>query len=154
MAVIDRLLGEDFHYWDTLTQNYEDESKNLRVPSENSIDTLHDFNIRLNDLHTRAVYDYSRARRNKEAMERLMESVLKDYYQGSNEIARKAGGIQYARAFPAPDFWHEETVNLFDIQDKFSGYFYSMESTVKACLEKTNSKITNNALLNLESKLV
>jgi hypothetical protein len=154
MSVLDRLLNEDFSYWDQLVDRYEMENKNLPVPYENSTETLHQFNIQLNDLYTRAYYDFARARRNKDAIERFIENVLKDYYAGPNEIARKAGGIQYAKKYPAPDFWHEETVNLFDIEDRFREYYYSMEATIKTLEAKADSKITGNALLKIERSLM
>jgi hypothetical protein len=154
MSVLERLLNEDFQNWDKLMLYYEDKNKKLRVPSENTSETLHTFNINLNELFTEASYDFARARRNKEAIERLLESTLKDYYKGSNELARKAGGIQYARVYPAPDFWPQETINLFDLEDQFRHYFYTMDSTMKTLEQKAGGKITNNSLLRLEQKIL
>src|SRR5579875_2129938 len=154
MSVLERLLSEDFQAWDKLMIYYEEKNKNLRIPSENTLETLHYFNIALNELYTEASYDFARARRNKDAIERLLESTLKDYYKGSNDLARKAGGIQYARSYPAPDFWPHETVNLFDLEDLFRHYYYTMESTIKTLEQKASGKITNYSLLRIEQKIM
>jgi hypothetical protein len=151
--VLERLLHEDLGYWENLVMDYENQTKALKVPHENSIESLHDFNIRVNDLYTRAAFDFARARRNKDAIERFVENVLKDYYNGPNELARRAGGIQYARAYPAPDNWREPTVNLFDLEDRFRYFYYMMDSVIKSLEAKAESRITNNSLLKLESAL-
>jgi hypothetical protein len=154
MRVLERLLSEDFEEWDRLVFQYESMNRALPVPMENTKETLHIFNVRLNDLYTQAYYDFARARRNKDAIERFIENVLKDYYAGPNEVARRAGGIQLARNYPAPDFWPEETVDLFEIEDRFKHYFYSLEATIKTLEAKAESRITNNSLLKLEQQLV
>ncbi|QHW35750.1 hypothetical protein GZH47_33190 (plasmid) [Paenibacillus rhizovicinus] len=151
--VLTRLVRETSTDWESLVHNYEQENRALLVPSENSAATLHRFNVRLSELFTRAHYDFARARRNKDAVERLVENVIKDYYNGPNELARKAAGIQYARCYPAPEEWHADTVDLFDLEDRFRYYFYSLESTIKTLAMKSEAKITNNSLLKLEKDL-
>jgi hypothetical protein len=151
--VLERLLSEDLAHWEALVSEYEARTNALKVPKENSIDTLHDFNVQANELYTRASFDFARARRNKDAIERFVENVLKDYYNGPNELARKAGGIQYARAYPAPDTCRESQVNLFDLEDRFRHYYYMMDSVISSLEAKAESKITNNSLLKLEQSL-
>lgn len=110
----------------------------------------------MNDLFTRAYYDFAKARRNKDAITRFIEAVLDDYYSGPNPQARKAGGIQYARAFPVPSGvqWNEPTVNLFDVEDRFKDYFYRMEATIKILEAKAGAKITNNSMLKIDRSVV
>jgi uncharacterized protein YpuA (DUF1002 family) len=115
---------------------------------------LHNFNVRVNELFNRVIYDFARARRNKDAIERLVDNVLKDYYSGPNELARKAAGIQLAKSYPAPVEWGQETIDLFDLEDRFRFYFYSLDATVKSLAMKGEAKITNNSLLKLEKDLV
>jgi hypothetical protein len=152
--VLERLLSEDFTMWDQLVFSYEQRNKQLRVPMENTTETLHDFNVRINELYTEAHYDFTRARHNRDAIQRFIENVLKDYYTGPNELARKAGGIQFARNYPAPDFWPEDTVDLFEVEDRLLHYYNQMDSTIKTLEAKADSKITNNSLLRIESKIV
>ncbi|GAK41951.1 hypothetical protein TCA2_4443 [Paenibacillus sp. TCA20] len=149
MAIIDIILRENFMAWNRLTFEYEQETKNLRVPSENTAETLLDFNVRLDELNTRAVYDFGRIRKLKDIMDSLLESVLKDLYAGPNDAARKAGGIQHARAFPVTGYPFE-AVNLYELQDNILSNYYSMQSTVRALEGKMGAKITNNALLKNE----
>ncbi|ARC67288.1 MULTISPECIES: hypothetical protein [Bacillus subtilis group] len=150
--VLDRLLSEDFKMWDNLIDEYERTNRSLKVPEINET-AIHFFNVRVEEEYTKALYDFGRARRNKDAIQRLLKSVLEDLYEGKNEQARKAGGIQYAREFPAPEFWHEETVNLFDLEDLFVGYYYSLEATVKSLQAKADAKVTNNSLLKIENTI-
>lgn len=152
MNVLGRLLSEDFIEWDRLTTEYEQTNRSLKVPAVDR-GALHKFNQDVEEQYSKAVYDYGRARRNKDAIDRLIEMTLKDYYAGNNEIARKAGGIQFARAFPTPENYPTETVNLFDLQDRFVGYYYSMQATVKSLEAKAGAKITNNSLLNIDEKI-
>lgn len=149
MAVIDILLMEDLRLWNQLTLEYENETKNLKVPKENSTVTLLDFNMRLDDLYTRAAYDYGRIRRMKDIMDGLLESVLKDLYAGANDAARRAGGIQHARRFPVEGYPFE-AVNLYELQANILNLYYSMQATIKAIEGKLGAKITSNALLKIE----
>lgn len=152
--VLARLLQEDLDQWSKLLQYYEEKNGQLVVPFENNTTTLHHFNVELNNLYNQAYYDYARARRNKEAIERLLESVLKDYYKGPNPDARRAGGIQYARNYPAPDFYPTETVDLFWLEDQFRYIYYHMEATIKILQMKAEGKITNNSLLRIEQSIL
>lgn len=154
MSVLDRLLQVDLVYWDNMIYDYEQRNRNLKVPNENTTSTLHDFNIRVNDFLTEALYEFGRARRNKDAIQRLIENITKDYYQGPNEHARKAAGIQFARQFPTPDNYPYPNVNLFDLEDKFVGYYYSLEATVKSLQAKGDAKVTNNSLLKIEQSII
>lgn len=151
--VLERLLQEDFMQWDSLIAEYERINRSLKVPSVDKT-ALHHFNVRVEEEYTKALYDFGRARRNKDAITRLIENTMKDYYKGQNEIARKAAGIQFARSFPAPDNYPTETVNLFDLEDRFIGYYYSLEATVKSLQAKADAKITNNSLLNIEKDII
>lgn len=150
--VLERLLQEDFHEWENLLRTYEETNRSLKVPTVERT-ALHHFNQQVEEWYTRALYDYSRARRNKDAITRLIEMTLKDFYQGTNEAARKAAGIQYARSYPAPSFYPRETVNLFDLEDQFLFYYYGLEATVKSLQAKADAKITTNSLLNLEQAI-
>lgn len=153
MAVIDILLRENMFHWNDLTLNYEIETKNLKVPKENSTVTLLDFNMKLDDLYTRAAYDYGRIRRLKDIMDGLLESILKDLYGGANDAARRAGGIQRARNFPV-DGYEFQTVNLYDLQANILNLYYSMQATIKAIEGKLGAKITSNFLLKIENELI
>jgi len=153
MNVLERLLQEDFTRWDILIDEYEQMNRSLKVPSVDKT-ALHHFNVRVEEEYTKALYDFGRARRNKDAIQRLIKNVLEDYYKGPNEQARRAAGIQYARNYPAPDFYHSPTVNLFDLEDRFLGYYYALEATVKSLEAKASAKITSNSLLNIEKSIV
>lgn len=153
MNVLERLLQEDFNLWDHIVVEYEMINRSLKVPEVDKT-ALHHFNIRVEEEYTRALYDFGRARRNKDAIQRLLKNVLENYYKGSNGEARKAAGIQYAQQFPAPDFYPKPTINLFDLEDKFLGYYYALDATVKSLQAKAEAKITNNSLLNIEKNVV
>lgn len=153
MNVLERLLHEDFEEWDQLIEYYQRENKKLLVPAENTPETLHEFNRNIDKLFTEAYYDFARARRNKDAIDRFIEMVLKDYYKGPNPDARRAAGIQLAQNYPVDGF-EEDRVNLFELQDRFSYYYYQLESTVKILDRKAQSKITSNSILNIERTLV
>jgi hypothetical protein len=153
MNVLERLLSENTMEWEELVNQYENDNKILKVPSVDKT-ALHTFNVRVEELYTRALYDFGRARRNKDAIDRLLKNVLEDYYKGPNEQARKAAGIQFARKFPAPDLYHADTINLFDLEDQFNGYYYSLQSTIKSLQAKADAKITNNSLLNIERDII
>lgn len=153
MNVLDRLLSEDFYHWDTLVMKYENTNKTLKVPGIDRTE-LHHFNVAVEKQYTEALYDFGRARRNKDAIQRLIKNVLEDYYKGPNEQARKAAGIQFAKRFPAPENHHESTVNLYDLEDRFIGYYNSLEATIKSLEAKASAKITNNSLLNIEKDLI
>lgn len=153
MNVLERLLQEDFTHWEELVKEYERVNRTLKVPSVEKI-ALHQFNVRVEEEYTKALYDFGRARRNKDAIQRLLKNVLEDYYKGQNEQARKAAGIQYARQIPTPDYYPLPTVNLFDLEDLFVGYYYSLEATIKSLQAKADAKITNNSLLNIERDII
>ncbi|MCD7911039.1 hypothetical protein KC480_05805 [Bacillus velezensis] len=152
MNVLDRLLSEDFNNWEGLIREYERTNRSLKVPEINEA-AIHEFNVRVEEEYTKALYDFGRARRNKDAIQRLLKTVLEDCYEGRNEQARKAAGIQYARQFPAPDFWYEGSINLFELEDLFVGYYYSLEATVKSLQAKADAKVTNNSLLKIENTI-
>jgi hypothetical protein len=153
MSVLERLLAEDPLHWYNIISNHENNNKSLKVPAVEKL-ALHTFNVRVEESYTQALYDFGRARRNKDAIQRLLKNVLEDYYKGANEQARRAAGIQFAKAFPAPESYHSPTVNLFDLEDMFVGHFYSLEATVKSLQAKADAKITNNSLLNIERDTV
>lgn len=152
MNVLDRLLSEDFKKWEDLIDEYERTNRSLKVPDINEA-AIHVFNVRIEEEYTKALYDFGRARRNKDAIQRYLKTVLEDFYKGPNEQARKAAGIQFAREFPAPSFWYEDTVNLFELEDLFVGYYYSLEATVKSLQAKADAKVTNNSLLKIENTI-
>ncbi len=152
MNVLSRLLNESFEEWDRLVSEYEQTNRALKVPAVDKTQ-LHNFNCQVEEEYTKAVYDFGRARRNKDAIQRLLKNVLEDYYKGSNEQARKAAGIQFAQNYPTPAEFPFPTVNLFDMEDKFNGYYYDMEATVKSLHAKSEAKITNNSLLNIENDI-
>lgn len=152
MSVLERLLQENFSEWDHLVFQYEQTNRSLKVPAVEKT-ALHHFNVRVEEEYTKALYDFGRARRNKDAIQRLIKNVLEDFYRGQNEQARRAAGIQLARQFPAPDNYPVSTINLFDLEDRFVGYYYSLEATVKSLQAKSDAKITNNSLLNIENSI-
>lgn len=149
MNVLERLVQEDVADWEQRIYNFEAKNRALKVPTVEKV-ALHHFNVAVEETYTQALYDFSRARRNKDAIQRLLKNVLEDYYKGVNEQARKAAGIQYAKSYPAPDSYPHETINLFDLEDMFVGFFYSLEATIKSLQAKADAKITNNSLLNIE----
>lgn len=151
--MIDFLLRQDIPYWDHLVHAYEMESKALKVPAENSIPSLQAFNVALEELYSRAIFDYNRARTNFDAIKRFLKTVLEDAYQGNNDMSRKAAGIQHARRYPAPEYHHQATVNLFDMETQFAYHFYMMEGVVKSIEAKQGAKVTNNSLLKLEREV-
>ena len=153
MNVLERLLQENFDEWDQLVADYEQTNRSLKVPPVEKT-ALHHFNVRVEEEYTKALYDFGRARRNKDAIQRLIKNVLEDYYKGPNDQARRAAGIQYAKNYPAPDNYPAPTVNLFDLEDRFLGYYYMMEATVKSLQAKADARITNNSLLNIESNII
>lgn len=152
MNVLDRLLQENFNQWDELVAEYERTNRSLKVPNVDKT-ALHFFNVKVEEEYTKALYDFGRARRNKDAIQRLIKNVLEDYYKGSNAESRKAAGIQFAKAYPTPDYYHVSSVNLFDLEDRFVGYYYSLEATIKSLQAKADAKITNNSLLNIENDI-
>jgi len=160
--VLQRLLEIDLDLWDKKINFFEESSKELKVPMENNTITLHEFNLKLNDLYSEVVYWYYEARRNKDAIERLLETILKDYYKGQNELARKAAGIQLARGYPIHNIpfipinhrcVYNEKVNLFDLEDIINGHYYKLAATIKSLQAKAEAKITNNSLIKLEQNL-
>lgn len=148
--MIDYLLQQDIPAWDHLVHNYELESKALKVPSENNIATLWAFNSALENIYSRAIFDFNRARTNYDAVKRFIKSVLEDAYHGNNDMSRKAAGIQRARQYPAPEFYHQQFVNLFTLETQFAYHFFMMEGVVKSIEAKMAAKLTNNSLLKLE----
>lgn len=153
MNVLERLLQEDPAEWKRVIDQYESINKHLKVPPVEKT-ALHHFNVSVEETYTQALYDFGRARRNRDAIQRLLKNTLEDLYKGSNEQARKAAGIQFARAFPAPDHYPLPTVDLFALEDQFNEYYYSLEATIKSLQAKADAKITNNSLLNIESNVV
>jgi hypothetical protein len=153
MNVLERLLQENYATWDQTVAYYENLNKSLKVPAVDKT-ALHHFNVSVEEAYTQALYEFGRARRNKDAIARLIDTTMKDYYKGSNELARKAAGIQFARQFPAPENYPTPTVNLFELEDQILGYYYSLEATVKSLQAKGDAKITNNSLLNIENNLI
>ena len=154
MNTLTRLLSENLNDWYQLIYDYESQNKKLLVPSDNSVDTLHHFNIQINELYTKTYYDYARARRNKDAIERYVDAVLKEYSTGSNDSQRKQSGVKKAKEFPIPHSFADETVDLFELQDHFTYFFYMMDATIQTLKAKAESKITNNSLLKLEKTII
>lgn len=153
MNVLERLLQEEPAHWERLVAQYEATNRSLKVPAVDKV-ALHHFNVMVEDTYTQALYDFGRARRNKDAIQRLLKNVLEDYYKGSNGESRKAAGIQFAKVYPAPESYPYPTVNLFDLEDMFNGFHYSLEATIKSLQAKADAKITNNSLLNIEKNLI
>lgn len=148
------LLMEDFDELDRIAFEFESRNRALKVPHENNTSTLHEFNININELYTEVEYEFAKARAYKDAIARIIENVLKDYYKGTNEIARKAAGYQLARKYPVGEFYHEPYINLFDLEHRINRYYNSLESSVKILKAKAEAKITNNSLLNIERSLI
>lgn len=153
-----RLLLEDMDEWNRICESISLKNQSLRVPTVNDTTTLHHFNVDLSDLFTEANYHFGKARRNKDAIERIIENTLKDYYKGPNEIARKAAGLQLSQRYPVPEsieaYYPYPTVNLFELQDKINGYFYDLDAVLKTLQIKSGAKITNNSILNIEKSLI
>lgn len=153
-SVLVRLLQEDLDDWYALVSQYEQQNLNLPVPQDNSVDSLHQFNCDINELYTKAYYDYARARRNKDGLERLIDNVLKDLYPGKNELERKAAGIQFAKHYPARHGSMLDAIDLFELEDHFSYFYHSLEATIQTLKAKAESKITNNSLLKIEKNMI
>lgn len=156
--MLKRLLLEDNHEWYQITETLIEQNKNLKVPMVNDTTTLHQFNVNLSELFTEVSYYFAKARRNKDAIERIIENTLKDYYKGPNDTARRAAGLQLAQNYPIPDdiqdYFSTKTVNLFELQDQINGYYYALDAIIKSLHMKSGAKITSNSLLNLEKTLV
>lgn len=151
--MIDYLLQQDIPQWNETVRYYEQRAKSLKVPSENNNVTLWQFNVALEELYSDAIFDYQRTRANFDAVKRFLKTVLEDAYQGNNEMSRKAAGIQHARRYPAPEFYHHQYVNLFDLENQFAFHYYMMEGVIKSIEAKMAAKLTNNSLLKLEKEV-
>jgi hypothetical protein len=151
--VLIRLLSENLNEWEMTIAQLEKRNQELKVPSENTSATLHIFNCKLNELYTEAQYHYARARRNKDAIERVVYNVLNDLYYGKNDWERKAAGIQYAQKYPDPT-GVSEYVDLFHLEDQFKWHFYALDSLIKSLQAKAEAKITNNSLLKIDDQML
>ncbi|CDQ41905.1 hypothetical protein [Virgibacillus salexigens] len=156
--VLHRLLLEDINEWERICEKLNEQNNNLKVPLENNTTTLHQFNMDLSDLFTEVNYYFGKARRNKDAISRIIENVLKDLYKGQNDLARKAAGIQLAQRYPVPDtakpYYPEDFVNLFELEDQINAYYYALDAALKSLNHKASAKITNNSILNIERSLL
>lgn len=156
--MLKRLLLEDVNEWNELCKRLTEENFKLQVPVVNDTSTLHEFNCKLSNLFTEVQYYYNQARRNKDAIERIIEIVLRDYYKGKNDAARKAAGYQLAQKYPIPEeishFYETETVDLFKLEDEINGYYYCLDAILKSLHHKASAKITNNSILNIERTLI
>lgn len=152
------LLREDFEQWESLIADYERQALSLKVPRENSTTTLSEFNARLDELFTRASFDFNRARINKDVMNRFIKTVSDDYYEGANDKIRKAASLRMIQNYPTPDFYISEygveNINLYELQYRFDKYYYTMEAVMKSLDAKASSRITTNSLLKLESATI
>jgi hypothetical protein len=151
--VLERLLREDLQAWEDRVTHFETRNRKLRVPMENTTQTLHHFNVEINDLYSETYYWFARARSNRDSIVRLLESVLKDYYRGSNPEQRKAGGYQLARHYPAPEFYGQPAVNLFDLEDRLNEFFNRMDALIWTIRAKSDSKVTNNSILKIDASI-
>src|SRR5690606_12596396 len=146
--ILHRLLLENYDEWQKTCDSLIKRNKDITVPSVNDITTLHNFNVALSELYTETSYYFALARQNRDAIKRIIENTLKDYYKGKNDAARKAAGVQYAQKYPVPEsakpFYPSDTVNLFDLEDKINGYYYILESIMKSLEHKASAKITSN----------
>lgn len=152
-SALERILLKDFSFLDSKVSELQSKTLALIVPRENSSYTLHMFNCELSDLFTEVNFYFYELKRDKEALEVLIESVLKDLYQGNNDKARTAAGYQHARNYPHP-FEEGQSINLFDLADLINGYFYTLQASVKSLESKNSSKITSNSLMNIEKSLL
>src|SRR5699024_8193420 len=122
MKALQRLLLIDFDAEEEIVASLGQRNLELKVPTDNNHTTLHFFNCHLSDLYAEVEHYYGLSRRNKYAIERIIDNILKDYYGGKNEGARKAAGIQYAQKYPVPEnvipFVDSETVDLFYLEDR------------------------------------
>lgn len=152
------LLREDFNKWESLTAEYERQALSIKVPRENSTTTLSEFTVQLDELYTKASFDFNRARVNRDTMNRFLKTVLDDYYEGKNDGIRRAAAIRMAKHYPTPDFYKQaynvEFIDLYELQFLFDKYYFSLEAVMKSLEAKANSRITNNSLLKLESATV
>jgi hypothetical protein len=150
MNMLQRLLNENLSEWMRIVAAYETDNRRLLVPADNSVETLHVFNVEINNLYTNAYYDYARARRNKDAIDRFLDAVLKDRYSGANEAARRGAAIEKAKEYP----FNDETIDLFELQDVFHHLYLMMDATIQTLKAKADSKVTNNSLLKLEKSII
>ena len=152
--VLRRLLSEDLDDWEKIIKNLEDRNRQLKVPTENTTATLHVFNCQVSDLYSEVQYYFARARRNKDAIERIIYNVLNDLYSGKNDWARRAAGIQYAQNYPTPPGFYPDKVDLFYLEDKFKWFYYALDSIIKSLQAKAEAKITNNSLLKIDDNML
>ncbi len=156
--MLKRLLLEDYDDREALCKQLVEENMELKVPTVNDTTTLHNFNCELSTLFDRSQYWFNKSRQDKDAIERLLEVVLKDYYVGKNDAARRAAGYQFAQKYPIPEdilhFFNTQVVNLFELEDKINGCYYTLDAIMKSLHHKSSAKITNNSILNIERSLV
>ena len=156
--ILERLLMENLNEWETIVDNLSCRNNELLVPTVNDTTTLHDFNVNLANFFSEVTFYFAKARRNKDAITRLIKNVLRDNYRGQNDLARRAAGIQLAQRYPVPEavlpFQQNDHIDLFDLEDVFNGHYYILESIIQTLHVKSGAKITNNSLLNLERSLL
>ena len=152
--VLQRLLLEDFNEWENKLESFKQRNLSIKVPKENNLSTLHQFNCSINDLYTEVEHDFAIARTNRDAIDRLIKNVIDDHYSGSNDRARKAAGIQFAKKYPVKQFYHEDYVDLFELEYQFNKIYYSLDAVIKSLKAKADAKITSNSLLNIERSLI
>lgn len=126
----------------------------LKVPRENNINTLAQFNYQLDDLHTEVTFSYNRLRSLKDASSRFLKNVLDDHYAGSSSTARKAAGIQLAQRYPTTGVTTRESlpeqIDLFLLNARINYVHDMYQACIDSISNKSNAKITNNSLLKLE----
>lgn len=156
--MLEILLREDLDKWESLIADYEQQALSIKISLENSVTTLSELNSSLDMLYTKATFDFSRTRVNKDAINRYLKSVLDDLYAGTTDKIRKAAAIRYAKEHPVPahlqPLVNKETVDLYSLQYHFEKFYYAMEAVMKSLEAKTSAKITNNSLLKLEKEII
>lgn len=149
IQLLKRLLREDIVEWERTVRQYEKENRALPIPKEITVETLHQFNTNINDLFTKASYDYARSKSNLDTADRMLDIVLKEIHEGKTDAIRKALAVEFAKNYPNP-FDPEETVDLFEIYDIWNRIFNYMQATMDTLRFKADAKITSNSLLKLE----
>ncbi|MBA4293844.1 hypothetical protein C0431_12850 [bacterium] len=152
--MIQRILAENRAEWDEMLVLFQSQNMQARVQRENSTETLHELNVALANLYDRVMPYHGKARAYKDALERLIDRTIKGYNEGKNEAARRSGGIQLCREYVVHYPNSEYVCNLFDLQDDWAFYFEQLDAIVRSIRFKSDAKITNNSLLNLERNLM
>lgn len=150
--MIERLFRENTPQWEVFIENFMTRNRNIVIRNENSVATLHEFNMALTHLHDEVCPYYYRARAYKDTLEKLIDRTIKSATGDNlkNESARRSHGINLCTNFEVNGY----SYNLYDYLDHWNYLESLLESLMKSIKFKADAKITNNSLLNIERSLI